>query len=80
MKKRRVLWVEWSKRERAWVVRGLPYGLGWFLVKQEAVSWAAANCRHHLAAGTTSQLKIRGKNGRIQSERTYGADPRRHRG
>jgi hypothetical protein len=48
-------------------------------VKAKVVSLATDLARH---AGRSVSLRIFGKNGRIQSERTYprGADPRRSRG
>jgi len=47
-----------------------------FATKQEAVRDGASKGRAHGHA----QLVIKGRNGRIQSERTYGADPRRTKG
>ena len=47
-----------------------------FTTKAEAVSEGARQGR----ANGHAQLVIKGRNGRIQSERTYGADPRRRKG
>ena len=47
-----------------------------FRTKQQAVQAGASQGRRHGHA----QLVIKGRNGRIQSERTYGADPRRTKG
>ena len=47
-----------------------------FKTKAEAVR---AGAREGRASGH-AQLTIKGRNGRIQSERTYGADPRRTKG
>jgi hypothetical protein len=44
-----------------------------FTTKTEAVQFGAREGR----ASGHAQLVIKGRNGRIQSERTYGADPRR---
>ena len=62
-------------------------GEGWMLkaaggsetpyrTKQEAIRAGAAEGRRNGYA----QLIIKGRNGRIQSERTYGKDPRRTKG
>jgi hypothetical protein len=47
-----------------------------YQTKEEAVRQAAAAGR----ANGYAQVVIKGRNGRIQSERTYGADPRRTKG
>jgi hypothetical protein len=47
-----------------------------FRTKEEAVRQAAAAGR----ASGHAQVVIKGRDGRIQSERTYGADPRRTKG
>jgi hypothetical protein len=47
-----------------------------FTTKTEAVQFGAREGR----ANGHAQLVIKGRNGRIQSERTYGADPRRSKG
>jgi hypothetical protein len=47
-----------------------------FPTKTEAVRAGASEGRHN----GHSQLIIKGRNGRIQSERTYGKDPRRTKG
>jgi Uncharacterized protein conserved in bacteria (DUF2188) len=47
-----------------------------FRTKEEAVRAGASQGRQNGHA----QLIIKGRNGRIQSERTYGADPRRTKG
>jgi hypothetical protein len=44
--------------------------------KDQAVKAGASKVRQNGHA----QLVIKGRNGRIQSERTYGADPRRTKG
>jgi hypothetical protein len=47
-----------------------------YRTKEEAVRQAAAAGR----ANGYAQVVIKGRNGRIQSERTYGTDPRRTKG
>jgi hypothetical protein len=61
-----------------WELRGIGFTVYGF--KADAVAEGVKLARAHLAAGGRAQLVIRGKDGRIQSERTYGADPRRSRG
>jgi hypothetical protein len=47
-----------------------------YRTKDQAVKAGASKGRQNGHA----QLVIKGRNGRIQSERTYGADPRRRKG
>lgn len=47
-----------------------------FHLKDRAVQHARARAREVWRAGTPSQLLVKGRNGRIQDERTYGNDPR----
>jgi hypothetical protein len=44
--------------------------------KADLVILARMICR----GNPPSQLRIKGRNGRLQTEHTYGADPRRHKG
>ena len=79
MSKRKVFHVV-SKPEtfsdRDWAVKqaGIDYPLARFPKKDEAVKYAV------IAAKTQplGQVKIHGKNGKIQSERTYGQDPEKY--
>lgn len=48
--------------------------------KLEAVAKGRKMCRDLLADGVLSQLRIKGRDGRVQTEHTYGDDPRRHVG
>lgn len=48
--------------------------------KTEALDFAVNEARAHRDAGGIAQVVIRSRLGRIQSERTYGSDPRRRRG
>lgn len=53
----------------------------WHAVKTTAVHAGAGLARSRwLTFGKLGQLVIHGKDGKIQSERTYGKDPRRYRG
>ncbi|HXK40080.1 MAG TPA: DUF2188 domain-containing protein [Candidatus Paceibacterota bacterium] len=44
--------------------------------KEQAVRWARERAR----GAMPSQLRIKGRNGRIQTEHTYGGDPRSRKG
>jgi hypothetical protein len=44
--------------------------------KDDAVRWA----REQAKQAKPSQLRVKGANGRIQTEYTYGGDPRRYKG
>ena len=48
--------------------------------KAEAIRDGVAHCRFLLELHIHSQLVIHTRDGRIQSERTYGADPRSRKG
>ena len=53
----------------------------WYPTKKIAVKWGRAEARESWELeGRPSQLVIRGRNGRIQREFTYGKDPRRFPG
>lgn len=76
MAKRLKLTVLWLRDH--WELRGI--GFSRYERKADAVAEGVRMGRAHLASGQLAQLVIRGKDGRIQQERTYGADPRRSRG
>ena len=79
---RRVYWVRWSKRFSTWYV-AMTEGEMACSSKADAVATARRMARGLSTANgqrAPAQLRICGKNGRIQREHTYGADPRRHRG
>jgi hypothetical protein len=75
--------VVWSKRERAWAVKG--FGMRW-PTQGEAALWARTRGTQRDilalldAAGVT--VRIHRRDGRIREERTYprSADPKRSRG
>ena len=48
--------------------------------KIHAIGYAIGHARNLLAQGQLSTLKIKGLNGKIQDERTYGKDPRKTKG
>lgn len=65
-----------NKGQAGWILK-VTGGAGTaFRTKQEAVRAGASQGRKNGHA----QLIIKGRNGRIQSERTYGTDPRRTKG
>lgn len=77
--KRVVFRVLWNPKERMWRVSG--DGSVWrsFLKRaavRDGVYWAS---RLH-QSGVLTQLVIHNRDGRIESERTYGADPVRRKG
>lgn len=63
---------------RWYVVGGIPSNSvhGWFHKKSNAIHAARGLCESF----QRSQLVIKGKDGRIQREYTYGADPRKTKG
>lgn len=65
-------------RQDHWELTGI--GFSRHARKVDAVADGVRMCRAHWATGQLAQLIIKGKDGRIQSERTYGADPRRSKG
>jgi hypothetical protein len=48
--------------------------------KVDAVASGKRRCRQTWTLGVLAQLVIYGRNGRIQSERTFGKDPRKYQG
>lgn len=77
--KRRKFTIEWSKEFKQWELwEGDDLLDNTYTTKADLVKHAA-----HLAKDCQpSQLVIKGKNGRIQSERTYprSSDPKRRKG
>jgi uncharacterized protein DUF2188 len=65
-----------AKGGDGWMVSVASGNATRFQTKEQAVRAGASQGRRHGHA----QLIIKGRNGRIQSERTYGADPRRTKG
>jgi Uncharacterized protein conserved in bacteria (DUF2188) len=72
MPRRLRLTVAHSKKDGVWTLKGGSADQT-FRTKQDAVRRAASEGRAHGHA----QVIIKGLDGKIQSERTYGADPRR---
>jgi hypothetical protein len=76
--KRFIVDVKVNPREGGWDVdaRGEEGGHEHFERKEEAVQHAREIAKQHIP----SQVVIRRHDGKIQEERTYGNDPRRHPG
>jgi Uncharacterized protein conserved in bacteria (DUF2188) len=78
---RQIVTVTWVRGAWRLHVSGLGYQPGsGFCRKPDAVSVGRGYCRLVVKRGHRSQLRIKGRDGRIQTEHTYGADPRRHKG
>lgn len=75
-KKRRVWRVSWSERNRLWRSVSPRGGVAWFATKREAV----VDGRSCARSERPSQLMIHNRDGKIQTEHTYGSDPRRFKG
>ena len=73
MAKRKVIHVTFRKSDGKWELRG---GEGTFTTKTRAVAAGKKQAK----AGGLGQLIIHKKTGGIQTEHTYGSDPRRTKG
>lgn len=73
MAKRKVVHVVFNKKDGKWLLRG---GTGSFATKLKAVAAGKKQAR----MGGNGQLIIHKKTGGIQTEHTYGSDPRRTKG
>ena len=86
MKRRNVYSLRWSKKDGYWVLKLRGCDCDWVQpdeTKQDLLyrarhEWIAAETE----AGNRSQLRVYGKNGRIQFEHTYprSSDPKRSKG
>jgi hypothetical protein len=76
MATRQRLTVSPAKGTAGWTLSITGDGENTYRTKDQAVKAGASKGRQNGHA----QLLIKGRDGRIQSERTYGADPRRSRG
>lgn len=75
---REIYSIRWDRRSRLWICPQLGSYLSH---KLPFVAMLARKLRRRWKfAHVLCQLRIYGKNGRIQSERTYGKDPRRFKG
>jgi len=73
--------VAWDRRDQQWEVSingFVEYGTH---AKKDAVVYARDMARGmRESEGTPAQLIVKGKNGRIQFEHTYGKDPKKTKG
>lgn len=76
MAKRTVYEVRWHKGWGTWAIYEDSHEISNWQRKPFAVDHA----RRYARANQPSILRVKGKNGRIQFEATYGRDPRRHKG
>ncbi len=77
--KRVVYRVQWSPKTKTWRVTGNGAGES-FIRKKDAVNVGVVRANWTYSCGIRTQLVIHNKDGRIESERTYGADPVRRKG
>lgn len=84
MRRRRIYTVQPIKGEPGWwewvrpdsrLVRGVRR-----LARQRCKADLVRVARWFCRARPPAQLRIKGRDGKIQTEHTYGADPRRHEG
>ncbi len=79
--KRTVARVQWHAATKQWVVTVGGHVFAPCDAKAHLVKRAALHMRRlHELGGFNAQLVVHGKDGRIQFERTYGADPKRSKG
>ena len=80
MKKRYVLHVTWSKKRQRWEIKRRGAGtmgyVGMHWRKFDVLRLARIIAKQHVP----SQVVIHRRDGRIQTEHTYGDDPRRTKG
>ncbi len=72
--------VDFSRPLRSWVVRFNGRVIAVHETQAAAVREAVRSARIDRAERRMAQVVLRGKNGRIRWERTYGRDPARTRG
>lgn len=60
-----------------WSVKSGRESLATFAVKTSAVADARRRARTVLRGGGLAQIRVRGRDGRLQCEWTFGKDPRR---
>ncbi len=82
MNTRRLIYsLRYAPRTRSWAARRGGRLLDRYRAKDEGIRRLRIFCRAQWSRwGRLAQLRIFGKNGRIQTEYTYGKDPRRTRG
>lgn len=79
--KRIIYRIRYRKLDRAWAVMGKwKRVLEMWDTKPDAIWSACTRARGDWKRGDVAQVMIFKKNGQIQSERTFGRDPVRHKG
>lgn len=73
--RRTILTVRWNKSRAWWHSPEMRMAE---TVKKYLIARLAEFLRDRWKEGTPGQLRVYGKNGRIQFERTYGRDPKRY--
>ena len=74
---KRIVFEVLPDRDGGWSVTRDHVVVAEFDTKAPAVAYAAQRGRSSWKAGRQAQLRIKGRDGRIQDERTYGEDPPR---
>lgn len=77
--KRIIIRVQWVKTCEWWVAKGGDL-FAECRTKTGAVARAIQRAKYEVLRGNKAQVVSHRKDGVIQWERTYGADPRRHKG
>lgn len=77
--KRVVFRVSWASKARMWAVRGNG-GTTFHRTKRGATADAVLSATRMYTGGIRTQVVIHKRDGRIESERTYGGDPVRRKG
>lgn len=74
--------VRWLRDREVWIVNDGTFDPPLIRRKADAIRDAIARARAWAESGGSVSLRIYGKNGRIQEERTYprSSDPRRSKG
>ncbi len=84
MLKRENYYLRWYEQAGAWAIMGQDGLYRLDPRKRDAIRIAAEYCRERWAGGFACELTIFTKKGRIQKgpsgKRSFGRDPRRHRG
>jgi hypothetical protein len=79
-RRRLLITVRWRSGQWAVEAPASRFELDGHQRKSAAVASARQLARDHHDRGGLAQVRVFGKNGRIQTEGTYGRDPRRRKG
>lgn len=77
-RKRVVLRVK--RQNRGWALTGPRELRNWFPSQYEAIARGRYEAHQIFSHGCLAQLVVHGRDGKIRTEWTYGADPRRYKG